>query len=101
MFFVNARPASDGSNQRRGHVSRKARAGKHTRARVANVHSREMIEKLETRTLLTTLTGGGPGITRTYEFLDGSQNVIRIAMRGNIVAEAVGVWVRASDNEAP
>lgn len=90
MFF---RRPSLSSARRSSHVSRKARG--------LPKHSFSPIEALEPRQLLTTLTGPGNGQTRIEEFLDGDQNTIRIALRGNITVELIGLWVRASDNELP
>jgi len=92
MFF--RRPSF--SSVRRSHVSRKAR-----QALKRAVLACSPIEPLEQRHLLTTLFGGGAGSTATYEFLDGDENTIRIAMRGSITAEFIGLWVADSDNEAP
>ena len=52
------------------------------------------VEMLEERRLLTTLTGG-----QTFDYLDASNNVIRIKLVGNITAEFIGARVR-SDHSA-
>jgi hypothetical protein len=100
MFF--RRPSFLNSGRRSSHVSRKARG---LAARSTNARSVSVVEPLERRQLLTTLTGGGGSggnqQTAIYEFLDGDQNTIRIAMRGNVTAEFIGLWVAASDNELP
>ncbi len=63
----------------------------------ARVAARSMIEALENRMMLTTLSGGGTGQTRTYEFVDQANNVFRIAMYGDITAEFIGVQMPALD----
>ena len=81
-FFKARRP----SNQQPGKHSRK-----HARLAVrdAAVYT---CERLEQRRLLTTLVGGGVDATGTpqeavYDYLDGNENAVKIALWGTITAE--------------
>ena len=110
-MFSHRRPNRSSSPQptsRSGHVSRKARglAGAGAQAlagafgRRGHGRGKDMVEALEPRTLLTTITSG-PGQSRTFEYLDSDDNVNRIVLTGNITAEFIALWVADRDNDAP
>ena len=106
MFFRRPSLFSTAADraQRLSSASRKGKAIVRRSMRNA-VQQCAPIEALEKRQLLTTLTGGGGtgGSLQTaiYEFLDGDDNTIRIAMRGNVTAEFIGMWVADGENDAP
>jgi hypothetical protein len=71
------------------------RAGRRRSRRDVPHRRGHLTEALESRLLLTTLRGGD-----TFEYLDASNEIVRIRLQGNITAEIVGASVSGLTNEA-